>query len=470
VERLDSVSGTTYEFDGRWRPLASWEEEIRVRGDTTVTVVVRSTHRGPIVSDVADGLKRARTPFTISMRWTGYEPNDPIGTVLQLNQAQTWKDFNTALDGFTVPGQNVVYADVEGFVGYRAAVKLPIRGHAGGLLPLPGWDPASDWEGFVPAARLPRLLNPPEGFVASANNKVVDDSYPYPMGDLWEPPSRIQRLRELLGEHPGAVSITDCERWQNDRVSLFAKRMLPHLLRVCTDSASSFPEKGRISEYLRNWNFSFDRDDIPSTLFHSWLVRFVRNTFRDEMGDDLYHDYVVLVNIPLRVIARLIEEESSPWFDDVTTDAVESRDDIIRASLEEAVNEVRDRLGSDPRLWRWGTLHTVELRHPFGLRAPLNVIFNVGPFPFSGASTALMSGEYSFNSPYVVQVGPSFRQIFDLGDPVHARVVLPPGQSGHAFHPQYDDQTRLWLNGAYRTARSDPQTGRWEHLSLEPRP
>jgi penicillin amidase len=186
------------------------------------------------------------------------------------------------------------------------------------------------------------------------------------------------------------------------------------------------------------------------------------------MGDSLYHDYVLLVNIPLRVIARLVSDGNSPWFDDVTTDAVESRDDIIRKSLGEAVAEVRERLGDDPRLWRWGSLHTVELRHPFGIRPPLNAIFNVGPFPFGGGSTALMSGEYSFNTPYTVSVGPSYRQIFNLGDPSSARVVLPPGQSGHAFHPQYDDQAQLWLNGGYRTAMSDPRAGRWNRMTLEP--
>ena len=468
VELLDSASGTTYAYDGRWRPITSWEEDILVRGDTTVTVVVRATHHGPIVSDVQTSLQQTRTPFTISMRWTGYEPNDPTGTILALNRAQTWDDFNAALDGFTVPGQNVVYADVEGFVGYRCAVRLPIRGKAGGLLPLPGWDPASEWRGFVPGSRLPRTLNPPEGFVATANNKVVDDSYPYPMGDLWEPPARIQRLRELLAAHPEAVTVADCERWQSDRVSPLAMELVPYVLRVCADTAFVLPEKERIVEYLRSWNFSFDRDDIPSAIFHPWLVRFVRNTFRDEMGDSLYHDYVLLVNIPLRVITRLIREEHSPWFDDVTTDSVETRDDIIRKSLLEGVADVRERLGDDPRLWRWGSLHTVELQHPFGLRPPLNAIFNVGPFPFGGASTALMSGEYSFNAPFAVSVGPSYRQIFDLGDPSRARVVLPPGQSGHAFHPHYDDQAPLWLNGGYRTALSDPRIGTWSRLTLEP--
>jgi penicillin amidase len=468
VERLDSVSGTTSEHDGKWLPIRSWQEDILVRDDTLVTVTIRATRNGPIVSDVHTRLQRSRTPFTISMRWTGYETDDPIGTLLALNRAASWEEFNRALDGFTVPGQNFVYADVEGVVGYRVAVRLPIRSRTGGLLPLPGWDPASDWKGYVPPGRLPRIANPPEGFVASANNKVTDDSYPYPIGDLWEPPARIQRLRSLLAEQGEEVTIADFERWQNDRISPLAMELMPHLLRAGADSAFGFPDKERVFEYLRNWNYAFDRDDIPSSIFHPWLVHLIRNTFRDEMGDDLFHDYVLLVNVPLRAIARLMNEEQSPWFDDVTTEAVESRDDIIRASLIRAVADVRERLGDDPRRWRWGALHQAEFQHPFGLRKPLDVIFNVGPFQFGGASTALMSGEYSLNTPYEVTVGPSFRQIFELGGPGTTRVVLPPGQSGHAFHRHYDDQAQLWLNGAYRTASSDPRSGRWSRLTLEP--
>jgi penicillin amidase len=312
------------------------------------------------------------------------------------------------------------------------------------------------------------MLNPAEGFVATANNKVTDDAYPYPIGDLWEPPARIQRLRELMDAQPEAVTVADCERWQNDRVSPLARELVPFIVRACADTAFALPEKERVLEYLRNWNFSFDADDIPSAVFHPWLVRMLQNTFRDEMGEDLFHDYVLLVNIPLRVIARLMREESNPWFDDVATDVVETRDEIIRKSLREAMADVRERLGDDPRLWRWGSLHMVELRHPFGLRPPLNAIFNVGPYPFGGASTALMSGEYSINTPFAVTVGPSFRQIFHLGDASVARVVLPPGQSGHAFHPQYQDQVSLWLNAGYRNARSDPNTGRWSRLTLEP--
>jgi len=187
------------------------------------------------------------------------------------------------------------------------------------------------------------------------------------------------------------------------------------------------------------------------------------------MGEDLLHDWMMLSNIPLRVAAKLLREESSSWFDDTTTPGTETRDDIIRKSLREAIDGLDRRLGSDSRTWRWGDLHSVELRHPLGRMKPLDHIFNVGPYPAGGGPTALVSCEYSFNEPFAVTVGPSFRQIFDFSGDGAIRSVLPSGQSGQAFHRHYDDQTRLWINGGYRVSSFTVRvTDGPERLVLEP--
>ena len=211
-----------------------------------MSIVVRATHHGPIVSDVQTSLQQTRTPFTISMRWTGYELNDPIGTILALNRARTWEEFQRGTRRLHGPGAE------HGLCRRRRIRRLQIRGRSSrsGAMPAvcsrsPGGIPRRSGKGSSRAHGFPRMLNPPEGFVASANNKVVDDSYPYPMGDLWEPPARIQRLRELLAEHPEAVTVADCERWQNDRVSPLAMQLVPYVLQVCADSARSASRRGR---------------------------------------------------------------------------------------------------------------------------------------------------------------------------------------------------------------------------------
>jgi penicillin amidase len=186
------------------------------------------------------------------------------------------------------------------------------------------------------------------------------------------------------------------------------------------------------------------------------------------MGDDIFHDWCMLVNVPLRVTARLLRENTSAWFDDVRTPSTETRDMIVARSARETLADLTARLGPASREWRWEALHTVTLHHPFGMQRPLDRLFNIGPFPYAGGSTSMMSGEYSITEPYDVTVGASYRQIFDLGDRLHYRSVLPSGESGQVLNRHYDDQTPLWLSGAYRTVHLDTTDTHDDGLRLIP--
>jgi penicillin amidase len=263
--------------------------------------------------------------------------------------------------------------------------------------------------------------------------------------------------------------VQDFQRLQNDTYSYTAREITPYIFAAFADSAQRGEGEQVLLEYLRNWNFFFTRDDIATSIFQAFLVRLLANTYKDEMGEELFHDWLILVNVPIRVTTRLLQEGTSAWFDDRTTpDRRETRDDIIRKSLREAGEELQRRRGPDRKEWQWGELHTVTLNHPFGLRKPLDRIFNLGPYNIGGGSTSLTSFEYGFNEPFAVTVGPSFRQIFDMASDQEVRAILPSGQSGQLFHPHYDDQTRLWLNGGYRVERRDGGGVRQEVLTLEP--
>jgi penicillin G amidase len=468
VEHIDSSDTTRYWDDGAWRPLSIRVEQIPVRGDSAVPVVIRETRNGPIVTDIADPVAKRHMPYAASMRWTGREIDDPLAAFLAIDRARNWTEFSDGVQKLAVPGQNFVYADVRGNIGYRCGARIPIRPRRSSLLPLPGWDRSLAWKGFVPAEKLPYLFNPPEGYVATANNKVADEAYPYHIGDLWEPPSRILRLREILGKKEERFSVQDFERLQNDTYSHHAREIVPFIYAAFSDSTLVSPEDARLLEYFKNWNFYFSRDDIVTAIYQVFWMRLLNNIYRDEMGSELFHDFLILVNVPVRVTTRLLQEGTSPWFDDITTPVVENRDDIVRKSLREAGEELRRRLGEAPRDWRWGNLHTVTLKHLLGLQKPLDRIFNLGPYPVGGASTALTSFEYDHNHPFEVTIGPSFRQIFDLGRPEEGRAVLAGGQSGQIFHPHYDDQAALWLNGGYRKVSGvSPMPGSG-YLRLEP--
>ncbi|MBI4534792.1 MAG: penicillin acylase family protein [Ignavibacteriae bacterium] len=470
IERIDSSDTTRYWYDSRWHSITYSTEEIRVKDDSAETVTIRSTHHGPIVTDIRTPLKHTHYPFVASMRWTGFEISDQLDAFNKINRAKDWKEFRAGVRAFTGPGQNFIYGDTQGNIGYYCGVLLPIRGVQNGMLPLPGWEKEAEWKGFVPFEKLPHSYNPPDGFIATANNKIVDDSYPYRISELWEPPSRVQRLREVLGKNE-LFSVTDFELLQNDKFSIYAKELTPFILEACADSALDIPEESLVLEYLRNWNFFFETEDIATSIFQQFFVRLVSNTLQDELGEELLHDYVLLANIPIRVIMRLVQMESSDWFDDVRTDHSETKNEIIRRSMREAIALLKGRFGGDLKNWQWGEMHMVALQHPFGLRKPLDKIFNIGPFPYGGGPTALVSGEYSQNDPFAVTVGASFRHIVDMARPYEARVVIPSGQSGQVFHKHYSDQTQLWLNGGYRTSHMDSayvSRASWDRLRLEP--
>jgi len=468
IERIDSTDTTRYMSADGWKRLAIHEEEITVKGDTAVSMIIRATQHGPIVTDIHTMLQKGRFPFAASMRWTGLDPSDQIAAFNRINRAGSWEEFTAGVREFTGPGQNFLYGDIDGNIGYWCGVRLPIRGKQNSTLPLPGWDASAEWKGFVPFEQLPHRFNPPEGYLASANNRLVDDSYPYHISDLWEPPSRILRLREVLGRE-GTFTAADFARLQNDRYSPHAREIVPYILAAFRDSTLGLPEHDLVFTYLRNWNFTFAPEDIPTSIYQQFFVRLLKNTFEDEMGEDLFHDFVILVNVPIRVTTRMLADSTSRWFDDTRTEQIETRDDIIRRSLREAVAELRMRFGPEMKTWRWGEMHTVTLNHPFGLRKPLDRVFSIGPFPYGGGSTSLVSGEYSFNSPFQVTVGASLRQIVDFARPGEVLSILPTGQSGQVLHRHYDDQTHLWLNGMYRTFRVVPD-GSGETLRLEPGP
>lgn len=480
IERIDSTDPNRYIYNGESLPLTLREEEIFVRDDTTHFVTIRATHHGPIVTDIRTMFRKADPPFVASMRWTGAELSDQIEAFNKINRARNWQEFVAGVKEFSGPGQNFVYGDAQGNIGYWCGVWLPIRSRSvNALLPLPGWDSLAEWRGFVPFEQLPHLYNPPEGFIATANNKIVDDSYPYHISELWEPPARFLRLRDVLSQDRRFV-VRDFELLQNDQFSFYARRFTPYIIRACKGKLEP-PYGDLVMDYFANWNFIFSRDDIPTAIFQQFLTHLMKNLYEDEMGSDLLHDYLLLVNIPLRVTMRLVEQDSSSWFDNIRTSAVESRDDILLQSMNDAIQSLRARLGDDTKNWQWGNLHTVTIPHPFGLKKPLDKVFNIGPFPYGGGSTALTSGEYSFSdilqpgmfsTPFGVTVAASFRRIVDMGKPFEALSVLPSGQSGQPFHPHFSDQTPLWLNGAYKLVRSARNAAQQagERLQMRPAP
>jgi len=212
-------------------------------------------------------------------------------------------------------------------------------------------------------------------------------------------------------------------------------------------------------------------EDVATTLFQSFFLKAIRNTFRDEMGDQLLALYDTLASVPMTVTTALLKKDSSSWFDNIETTEIETKNDIVRLSLEQAIEELETTLGGEVKEWQWGKVHKVEFAHVFGAHPLLRRIFNVGPFPVGGSHSTLNKGDFRLAAPFANTVGPSTRQIFDLSDVNNTHSVLPPGQSGQVFHKNYSDQITLWLNGMYKTVPMDPTSIKhspYAHFTLQP--
>ncbi|HWP82158.1 MAG TPA: penicillin acylase family protein [Bacteroidota bacterium] len=449
VEEVDSLQHPThYRFNGQWLPLQQRIDTILVKDNVPVLLTTYHTHRGPIINRIEPSAVLSSS--LLSIRWVGHEITNEAKTFYLLQRAQNWHEFREALRYFSVPAQNFVYADVEGNIGYRLGGAIPIRRTTGPTLPAPGWNDEYDWKGFVPFDMMPEEFNPPSGFIATANNKIIDDSYPYYITDLWEPHWRVARITELLAGGD-KFSVEDMQRIQLDVQSIHARELVPLILAAFPDSLVSDQRVRTTLTYFRNWAFEMTRDDVATTLFQAFCTNVVKRVLEDELGETILYYYQEVPAIPLRVVSRMLHEGTSEWLDDVSTEHRESRDEIIRQALENAIKQLQTDLGGELKEWRWGRLHTVEFQHTFGANDLLRGIFNVGPIPIGGSHSTVNKGDYELNAPFVNTVGPSTRQIYDLADPTNTRAVSPPGQSGQVFHKHFDDQMVLWLGGGYRS-------------------
>jgi penicillin amidase len=464
IDEFDSTL-TTYMFEGRLRPVEARVETIYVGNTDSLLAPVRETLHGPVLDEIHPPRLPARSAgkrFFLTFRWTGFEASDELYAFYLMNKARDSQEFEAALRFLAAPGQNVVFSDTAGNIGQWVTGRVPVRTRSNPMFPLPGWMGEHEWKGYVPFNQLPRIWNPPEGFVATANNPFVDERFPTYVSELWEPSSRIIRIRELMAsdEHFG---VKDFERFQMDVQSPHGREFAGHMLRALWSDSLGNPAAESALEYLRNWDYRFSKDNVAPTIVAATFVKFVRNVFEDELGDSLVLYYTMFSAMPNRIASQLLGSDSSAWFDDVTTGGVETKDEILRKSLYDALRELEEYLGTDTKLWRWGSLHAVTFAHPFGKQKPLDKVFNVGPFGISGSGTTVHKTDFRFSDPFNVFVGSSVRQVIDLGSRSSLSSVITTGQSGQVFNEHYDDQNVLWLNGEYHTILFD-----WDEISGAP--
>ncbi|MFQ5773877.1 MAG: penicillin acylase family protein [Kiloniellaceae bacterium] len=448
VERLAEDDPTQYLTPDGPRPFETREEVIAVRGEAPQRWSVRATRHGPVISDAvaedADELSEAGT--VLALAWPALRPDDRSGEALYgINHARTWDEFRAALRDFHSPHQNIVYADRAGTIGFAAPARVPIRKRGDGRTPVPGWSGEYDWTGEIPFADLPMAVNPPDGRIVAANNKIVPDGYRYLLTANWRDPYRARRIQELLdsdrdpGRTPeGSLAI------QQDIASLAARDLLPLLLR-----AEPTTERGReATAILAEWDGRMDRDSPAPLLFHAWIRAFNRMVLADELGPD----FAQFQRPKAELLTRILSD-GQIWCDDVGTEAREGCAERLVDALEVALSDLAIRYPRPVGRLRWGEAHVARFAHPLLARMPvLGPIFGTA-VETDGGSYTVNRGAVSFSDrsayPFENVHGPGYRAVYDLADLDDSRFMIAFGQSGNPLSPFYGSLIGRWRDGDY---------------------
>ncbi len=464
IQRLMADDPSHYDAPEGPLPFRTRDEVIRVRGGDAQRLVVRETRHGPVMSDVIPS-GSAGTDAVLALSWPALRKDDRTADALYgINHANDWATFRDALRQFHSPQQNFLYADVDGNIAFIAPARVPIRRAGNGQHPVPGWDGAFDWIGFVPFEELPVSVNPRSGVLINANNKIVPDSYPHLIAVDWPAPYRAERIEAALNVAGGSHSVGDSVILQQDIVASGMKRILPRLLAM-------EPGKQRAREALtmiRSWDLRMHRNAPEPLIVQAWIWALTREILADELGSN-YRDFV---EGDLYTVERLISEDS-PWCDDVTTEAVESCDDQIAVALDRALDLLSDRFGDDMTSWRWGEAHVARFRHPVFSRIPVigdlltkRLETDGGSDTVNRASPRLGGApETLFENVH----GAGFRAVYDLENLDRSRFMIATGQSGSPLSGLYGSLSERWRDGL--TVSLAPET--WavaEQLILQPAP
>ena len=466
---LQKVDGDSYLVDGEQVPMTTRTETIEVAGGEPVTITVRETVDGPLVSDVADidtytavgadapvpapGSRATRESapprgdgYAVALRWTALQPSTTFDAFDALDTATDWDGFRRAAALLGAPAQNLIYADIEGNIGYQAPGTIPIREGYDGKWPVPGWDSRYRWKGTIPFPALPSVLNPAEGWIVTANQAVIGPQYPFFITDDWAYGARSQRIVDLVEAATADGATIDAARMraiQMDSYNELGAFLAPRLVALPTT-----PTTQSAVALLDGWDFGQGADSAPAAYFNAVWRQLVARMFDAESGTEVIH--ADGGDREWQVIQNLWETPDDFWWDDKTLPGVQSRDETLQAAMAAAVDELTATLGDDPSGWRWGALHTLLLQNQTlgdsGI-APIEMLFNRGPIEVAGGDSTVDAAGWTPMDGYEVDWVPSMRQVVDLSDFDASTWVNLTGASGHAFNAHYADQIDAWQSG-----------------------
>jgi penicillin amidase len=434
VYETNPANANQYRYRGSWESMRAVRDTIPVKGAAPAVVTFKYTRHGPVVYEDS----AHHVAYAVRAAWL--EPgSSPYLASLRMNQAKTWEEFREACAYSYIPGENMIWADRAGNIGWQAVGIAPVRTHWSGLVAVPG-DGRYEWAGYLPIKQKPNSYNPPEGFIATANNDLIPRGYPHmnAVGFVWTDPFRWQRISEVLSSGK-KLTLDDMMRLQTDYLSIPARRLVPMLANM---TPVDHPAASAARRELTQWNFVLDKNSVAAGIYETWLRR---------VGEQLSQRVVPAAARPyLRSVstARIIEWlEAPPAL--FGANPVATRDSILRISFRQTLDDLTQRFGGDPSKWLYGqpTFHHALITHPMSaaVSTDLRRRLDVGPAPRGGDShTVGVTGAGGNQTS-----GASFRIVVDLADWDTAMGTNTPGQSGDPDSPHYRDLFELWANDRY---------------------
>ncbi|CAN5433676.1 penicillin acylase family protein [soil metagenome] len=435
-------------FGDTWEAVISREEIIKVKGQDDVIVSVKSTRHGPIINGIIEKSISTKTPVALS--WMlNHTTNYTLQAAYQLNHATTFSEAEKSARLFSAPGLNLMYGDVDGNIAWWAVGKLPIRPpNSDSKFFLDGSSGKDEYLGIYEFSKNPKSVNPPVGYVYSANNQpdtvdgVLYPGYYYPFG-------RSGRIMELVSADK-KWTIEETKKVNLDATSIMHPEIAKELATILKKSDKS--EFATVITLLENWNGDHQLTDTAPSVYYNLLSQTLSMAMKDELGADASNT-LIGSTVVKNSYHKFISNENSPWWDNVRTkDKKETRSDIVEQAALKSIALLNTTSGDKPDSWTWGKIHTITHKHVLNAVKPLNKFFNVGPFPVYGGDEVINNMDFELDTTgyYQVNSGPALRKITDFSDINSGITVSPTGQSGNVMSPHYNDQAEMFNTGQFR--------------------
>ena len=402
------------------------KEIIQVKGKPEVDLDVVVTRHGPIVTGTIPGEKRQ-----LALKWAIYDPRASGTVFYAVDSAKNWQEFVAAFSKFGAPAQNVVYADVDGHIGYHATGLIPIRAAGDGSLPVPGDDDAHEWTGYVPYEQLPNVLDPPSGIIATANGRITPDGYAYPLSVEWVAPYRTQRIYKLLNARK-KLAPADMLAIQTDIVSEFDRYCAERFVYAVDHTAKASQRAKAAADLMRNWDGAMVTDSAAPSAAYFSRKKLEELLLKPKLGDDWKQQYEWWMS-PVW-LENVLAHQPPRWL----PEGYASYDELLTAAVQAAVDDA----GTPHALamWKWGRMYRVDIKHPFWSSFPiLKLAAGPGSQPLSGDAQTVKQVTPHF--------GPSERLTVDFADLDQSTLDIVNGQSGNIFDEHYDDQWEAYYHG-----------------------